>query len=87
MQEFLREVFSKCVDSKELQEKSEEGFLFLTDRSTGLQLSLSLYFDFFIAIIVITTFTFTNGSWHRSFIKRDSLPTDLKCGEHRSQCT
>ena len=32
-QEFLREVYEKCEDSKELQEKSEEGFLFLTDRS------------------------------------------------------
>ena len=32
-QEFLREVYEKCEDSKELQDKSEEGFLFLTDRS------------------------------------------------------
>ena len=32
-QEFLREVYEKCEDNKELQEKSEEGFLFLTDRS------------------------------------------------------
>ena len=32
-QEFLREVYGKCEDNKELQEKSEEGFLFLTDRS------------------------------------------------------
>ena len=31
-QEFLRAVYKKCEDNKELQEKSEEGFLYLTDR-------------------------------------------------------
>ena len=44
-QEFLREVYEKCEDSKELQEKSEEGFLFLTDRSNNSQnFSKSFFF-------------------------------------------
>ena len=78
----MREVYSKCVDSKELQEKSEEGFLFLTDRSADVPHALSLYFDFFI-----TTFTFMKNTSHQSFTIRDSFPTDLKFGEHRSQST
>ena len=78
-QEFLREVYEKCEDNKELQEKSEEGFLFLTDRST-----CSFWRRKNVTIRLLRADQRSNCSFVKVAIL--FLCPDRRCGGLRSQC-
>ena len=73
-QEFLREVYGKCEDNKELQEKSEEGFLFLTDRSNSSFVK--------VTILLLHADERSNCSFVTILLRADQ-----RCGDVRSQCT